>query len=223
MNKSIRRQCALPRVRDNGSAARTLGEANTAELSGLQNRVEWKLSNEDGKNCRGLPCTVLGLSRCQCSGLNRLMTVPSFERLSVLCLKDTGLVDIGLLRPCARLVYLDLSSNEIVDLVGGDFWESFPQLLVLLMHENKASLGSICHMRSSRLVLARHYEVIHQIMKVHVGQCDMKHELHESSRKLSPTCRVTKGEPVLDINFLLHSWYAVSPRSRSWNGRTRPA
>ncbi|CAN0527323.1 unnamed protein product, partial [Ectocarpus sp. 12 AP-2014] len=63
--------------------------------------------------------------------------MPTFTHLTVLCLRESGVIDIELLGLCNRLVHLDISSNEVVHLVGGDFWASFPDLLVLLLHGNK--------------------------------------------------------------------------------------
>ncbi|CAN0513310.1 unnamed protein product, partial [Scytosiphon promiscuus] len=57
--------------------------------------------------------------------------------LTILCLRESGVVGVELLEPCHRLVHLDLSSNEIVHLGNGEFWASFRDLLVLLLHGNK--------------------------------------------------------------------------------------
>ncbi len=99
---------------------------------------EWRLAadeNVDWSMCRG---TVLDASYSALPTLDPIAAAaPAFGRLTVLCLRDSGLVDIELLQRCTKLVHLDLSSNEIVHLVGGDFWASFQELLVLLLHGNK--------------------------------------------------------------------------------------
>ena len=99
---------------------------------------EWRLAEDadaDWSKCHG---TVLDASYSALPSLDPIAaTAPVFNRLTVLCLRESSVVDIELLRRCTTLVHLDLSSNEIFHLVGGDFWASFRELLVLLLHGNK--------------------------------------------------------------------------------------
>lgn len=103
---------------------------------------EWRLVDEEELNLENFHGSVLDMSYSMLLDLRPVVAAPSFKNLNALSLRDTGLVEIDLLRSCAMLVHLDLSSNEIIDLVGDDFWASFPDLLVLLLHGNKASLPS---------------------------------------------------------------------------------
>lgn len=107
----------------------------------LQN-PEWRLDEDeeevDWSKCHGL---VIDASYSALPNLGPIAAAaPMFTRLTVLCLRESGVVDIELLQPCSNLVHLDLSSNEIVHLGGGDFWASFRDLLVLLLHGNKVAL-----------------------------------------------------------------------------------
>lgn len=98
---------------------------------------EWRLDEEEEVDWSKFYGTVLDASYRVLPGLRPIATAPTFEHLTVVCLKETGLVDIELLRWCSKLVHLDLSSNEIVHLVDGTFWACFSDLLVLLLHGNK--------------------------------------------------------------------------------------
>lgn len=106
---------------------------------------EWRLDEDeeevDWSKCHGL---VLDASYSALPNLGPIAAAtPMFTLLTVLCLREGGVADIELLQPCSKLVHLDLSSNEIVDLGGCDFWASFRDLLVLLLHGNKVTLSSI--------------------------------------------------------------------------------
>ena len=99
---------------------------------------EWLLDDDNSVDWSKFRGSVLDVSYATLPTLHPIATgAPNFTRLTVLCLRESGVVDIELLRPCAMLVHLDLSSNEIVHLVGGGFWASFRDLLVLLLHGNK--------------------------------------------------------------------------------------
>lgn len=108
-----------------------------------QQHPEWRLDDEEEWNLANFHGSVLDVSYSMLPNLRPVWAAPSFKNLNALSLRDTGLVKIELLRSCAMLVHLDLSSNEIVDLVGDDFWASFPDLLILLLHGNKVSLPYI--------------------------------------------------------------------------------
>lgn len=100
---------------------------------------EWRLDDDkevfDWSKCNGL---VLDASYSALPNLGPIAAAaPMFTCLTVLFLRESGVVNIELIRPCSNLVHLDLSSNEIVHLVDGDFWASFRHLLVLLLHGNK--------------------------------------------------------------------------------------
>lgn len=82
---------------------------------------------------------ALSLSSLELVDLRGLVATPACTGLLVLSLRGNRLAEIEPLRCCPRLIHLDLSSNLITNLLDGDFWGLFPELLVLLMHENKAS------------------------------------------------------------------------------------
>lgn len=123
----------LGKYRDGGKASAFARKQKQA----LQH-PEWRLAedeNVDWSTCHG---TLLDASYSALPTLGPIAEAsPAFGRLTILCLRESGVVDIELLRRCKKLVHLDLSSNEIVHLVGGDFWASFQELLVLLLHGNK--------------------------------------------------------------------------------------
>lgn len=115
------------------------------KLSG-QRRYRPTKRRKDGKNNKNwneFEGSVLDLSEGMLTDLRPITVAPSFDRLTVLCLRGTGLVDIELLRSCSSLVYLDLSYNKVVQLVDDSFWACFPELLVLLLHENKVSTDAV--------------------------------------------------------------------------------
>lgn len=95
------------------------------------------------KNWNKFEGNVLDLSESMLEDLRPITMAPSFDRLTVLCLRRTDLVDIELLRSCTSLVYLDLSSNKVVQLVDDSFWACFPELLVLLLHGNKVCANAM--------------------------------------------------------------------------------
>ncbi|CAM9902934.1 unnamed protein product [Ectocarpus sp. 6 AP-2014] len=100
---------------------------------------EWLLEKEEEVDWGKSRGTVLDASYKTLPTIAPLTAMPTFTHLTVLCLRESGVIDIELLELCNRLVHLDLSSNEVVHLVGGDFWASFPDLLVLLLHGNKVA------------------------------------------------------------------------------------
>ncbi|CAN0006826.1 unnamed protein product [Ectocarpus sp. 12 AP-2014] len=100
---------------------------------------EWLLEKEEEVDWSKSRGTVLDASYKTLPTIAPLTAMPTFTHLTVLCLRESGVIDIELLELCNRLVHLDLSSNEVVHLVGGDFWASFPDLLVLLLHGNKVA------------------------------------------------------------------------------------
>lgn len=102
-----------------------------------QHNPVWQLEDEEEFGLTGFYGRVLDVSYNILPNLRGIAAVPSFVRLTVMSLKETGIEHIELLRCCSMLVYLDLSSNEIVDLIGDEFWACFPNLLVLLLHGNK--------------------------------------------------------------------------------------
>lgn len=104
----------------------------------------WRLEDEE-IDMTDFDALVLDVSFSMLPDLLGVAAAPSFTRLTILCLRETGLKDIGRLQSCPMLVHLDLSSNAIVDLIGGDFWAHFPNLLVLLLHGNKVKLF-VCHL-----------------------------------------------------------------------------
>lgn len=102
-----------------------------------------RLKDENNNNWSKFEGNVLDLSEGMVTDLRPITMAPSFDRLTVLCLRGTGLIDIELLRSCSSLVYLDLSSNNVVQLVDDSFWACFPELLVLLLHENKVCTNAV--------------------------------------------------------------------------------
>lgn len=98
---------------------------------------QWRLRSEEKVDWTKMYGTVLDASYSMLPDLRPILAAPTFKRLTVICLKENGVVDIGLLGSCTMLVHLDLSSNDITDLVGGSFWACFRELLVLLLHGNK--------------------------------------------------------------------------------------
>lgn len=86
---------------------------------------------------------VLDASYSVLPNLRAISLAPTFNRLTVLSVRASGLVCIDLLQSCARLVYLDLSSNKITHLGDGSFWASFPDLLVILLHGNMVSVSIV--------------------------------------------------------------------------------
>lgn len=116
------------------------GEASTFARKRVLQHPEWRLDDNEKVDWSKFHGSVLDASYSALPTLSPIATAaPTFGRLTILCLRESGVVDIKLLQPCAMLVHLDLSSNEIVHLVGGDFWASFRDLLVLLLHGNKVS------------------------------------------------------------------------------------
>lgn len=114
------------------------GETSTFARKHISHHPEWRLDDEERVDWSKFHGSVLDASYSALPTLSPVATAaPNFTRLMILCLRESGVVDIELLQPCAMLVHLDLSSNEIVHLVGGDFWASFRDLLVLLLHGNK--------------------------------------------------------------------------------------
>lgn len=104
---------------------------------------EWRLDPDEvdwGKFGR----QVLDASYSVLPNLREISLAPTFNRLTVLSVRASGLISLDLLQSCAKLVHLDLSSNRITDLGGGDFWASFPDLLVVLLHGNMVCLDYRC-------------------------------------------------------------------------------
>lgn len=97
----------------------------------------WRLADEENLDLSCFEGRVLDVSFSSLTNLRSVAAAPSFERLTVLSLKEMGLEDIDVLRHCTMLVYLDLSSNEISDQIDEMFWTFCPNLLVLLLHGNK--------------------------------------------------------------------------------------
>ncbi|CAM9206404.1 unnamed protein product [Hapterophycus canaliculatus] len=98
---------------------------------------EWLLDAEQEVDWSKFCGTVLDASYSALPNLHPIAVAPTFLHLTILCLRESSVIDIELLEPCHGLVHLDLSSNEIVHLASGDFWASFQDLLVLLLHGNK--------------------------------------------------------------------------------------
>lgn len=115
------------------------GENSALARKQISQHPEWRLDDDEKKvDWSKFGGSVLDASYSTLPTLSPIATAaPTFIHLTVLCLRESGVVDIELLQPCAMLVHLDLSSNEIVDLVGGDFWATFRDLSVLLLHGNK--------------------------------------------------------------------------------------
>lgn len=114
------------------------GETSGFARKRISKHPEWLLDDDEKVDWSKFRGSVLDASHSTLPTLSPIATsAPTFACLTVLCLRESGVVDIELLQPCAMLVHLDLSSNEIVHLVGGDFWASFRDLLVLLLHGNK--------------------------------------------------------------------------------------
>lgn len=128
------------------SAERTGGDLAYFNGRRLKQRHDpvWRLEDEEEIDLTGFHGLVLDVSYNILPNLRGVAAAPSFARLTVVSLKETGIEDIQLLRCCAMLVHLDLSSNEIIDLVGDDFWACFPNLLVLLLHGNKVRRSFLC-------------------------------------------------------------------------------
>lgn len=112
---------------------------------------EWLLDEDEEVDWSKFCGTVLDASCSASPNLRPIAVAPTFANLTILCLRESGLVDIQLLQPCHRLVHLDLSSNEIVNLASGDFWASFRHLLVLLLHGNKVRDRSWLHSHRNAL------------------------------------------------------------------------
>lgn len=113
------------------------GKKTTFSREYMLQHPEWLLEKEEEVDWSESRGTVLDASYKTLPTIAPLTAMPTFTHLTVLCLRESGVIDIELLELCNRLVHLDLSSNEVVHLVGGDFWASFPDLLVLLLHGNK--------------------------------------------------------------------------------------
>lgn len=103
----------------------------------LKQHPEWHLEDEKEQDWSKFHGTVLDACYGTLHSLKSVAAAPTFTGLTVLCLKETGLADIMLLESCRMLVHLDLSSNEISHVPCDDFWTSFPDMLVLLLHGNK--------------------------------------------------------------------------------------
>lgn len=114
------------------------GNGETSAFEQISQHPEWRLDDDEKVDWSTFRGSVLDASYSTVPNFGQIaVAAPTFTSLTILCLRESGLVDIELLQPCAMLVHLDLSSNEIVHLVGGDFWASFRDLLVLLLHGNK--------------------------------------------------------------------------------------
>ncbi|CAN0152886.1 unnamed protein product, partial [Scytosiphon promiscuus] len=98
---------------------------------------EWVLEEDEQVDWSNFCGTVLDASYNALPNLRPITVTQTFAHLTILCLRESGVVGVELLEPCHRLIHLDLSSNEIVHLANGDFWASFRDLLVLLLHGNK--------------------------------------------------------------------------------------
>eukprot|EP00903_Cladosiphon_okamuranus_P010060 g9535.t1 len=94
------------------------GENSAFAWKQISQHPEWRLDDDEKVDWSKFRGRVLDASCSTLPTLSPIATAAStFTRLTVLCLRESGVVDIELLQPCVTLVHLDLSSNEIVDLV----------------------------------------------------------------------------------------------------------
>ena len=120
---------------------------------------EWKLDPSDEVDWGAFGGQALDASYSVLPNLHAISMAPTFECLTVLSVRASGLISIDLLQSCSTLVHLDLSSNKITHLGDGDFWASFRHLLVILLHGNM-----VCLDFSHNLVVQR--QVRHKMILV---------------------------------------------------------
>lgn len=102
---------------------------------------EWRLDATDEVDWGTFGGEVLDASYSVLPNLLLAVSLaPTFKCLTVLSVRASGLISIDLLQSCSALVHLDLSSNKIIHLGDGDFWASFRDLLVVLLHGNMVCL-----------------------------------------------------------------------------------
>lgn len=105
-----------------------------------QHHPEWRLDTTDEMDWGAFRGQVLDASYSVLPNLHAISLAPTFKCLTVLSVRASGVISIDPLQSCCALVHLDLSSNKITHLGDGDFWASFRDLLVVLLHGNMVCL-----------------------------------------------------------------------------------